>query len=233
MLKPKLILICGKKRSGKNALSTLISNEFTDKGYSVVEDMLAGELKRRAEKDFSSFAYVLNNELDKLQVSVDAVFNSTLNNNLTPQLNAIQKITDTLKIDGSKWYEHKNPLTRALLECYGTDIIRNRISDTYWIDDIKEKISFEYFGKYDVVMITDVRFPNEIESFYGCDISEWFDIISVRVERPIYNLEDYNHESNTSLDDFNQFSYIVYNERGLDELKMSAEEIVKDILIDK
>lgn len=223
--------MCGKKQSGKNTFATLINNEFTSLGYSVVEDMLAGELKRRSEKDFSSFAYVLNNELEKLRVASSSMYNTTsAYHNGGEHQRYIDSLIESLKIKAENWYETKTPLTRSLLECYGTDIIRNRISDTYWIDDIKEKITFDYYGKYDVVILTDVRFPNEIESFYEGVISEWFDVISIKVERPIYELKDYNHISNTSLDDFKEFCYIECNEKGINELKIDAKLIVEDII---
>lgn len=47
---------------------------------------------------------------------------------------------------------------RHILQKFGTDACRNHLLDSIWIDSLELEIQ-----QYDKVVITDVRFPNEIE----------------------------------------------------------------------
>ena len=53
-------------------------------------------------------------------------------------------------------------IIRPLLITWGTDVIRNKFSKSYWIDKIKKKIVENSKSNF-ITIIPDVRFVNEIE----------------------------------------------------------------------
>jgi len=72
---------------------------------------------------------------------------------------------------------------RIILQKFGTDVCRNNFLDTIWVDSLEAEIY-----KHDKVVITDVRFPNEIDflSKLGATIihvdreetrPEWYDLL--------------------------------------------------------
>ena len=52
-------------------------------------------------------------------------------------------------------------LIRPLLVAYGTDVIR-KMDENWWIDRIEHKLPL-YFGQEIIPIVTDVRYPNEME----------------------------------------------------------------------
>lgn len=125
---------------------------------------------------------------------------------------------------------------RLLLQKIGTDAMRDVIHPNIWVNalfaDYKDVIEE---GRGDDLawmtkpnwIITDVRFPNELEAIKNRDG------ISIRINRPaitgeqFYNLNiGMQHPSETALDNA-KFDYIIDNNGTIEELV----EKVKDILI--
>ena len=83
----------------------------------------------------------------------------------------------------------------------------------------------------DVIILTDVRFPNEIEELhnYVTDCR----IVPIRIERdlPLNELK-HQHVSETALDDYKFFEYIVDNNDSLERLHESSLAIVEDMYKD-
>jgi len=52
-------------------------------------------------------------------------------------------------------------LIRPLLVAYGTDVIR-RMDENWWIDRLEKKLPL-YFGQQILPIVTDVRYPNEMD----------------------------------------------------------------------
>ena len=122
------------------------------------------------------------------------------------------------------WYEDKTPLTRSILQIYGTEVFRNRVSDTYWVDRVYKRVIAD--NGDDVVIITDARFPNEIDMYPNS-----VEAYAVRVLRET-NIVD-NHPSETSLDSYTGFNYEIENSGTLDDLREAAKSTVNDILGEK
>lgn len=101
---------------------------------------------------------------------------------------------------------HKNPdnyiTVRELLQIIGTDVWRNRFYDKIWAEA-------PFYKKWDagIVLITDCRFPNEI------NVIKKFNGILVRVNRPSVKSND-NHISETALDNYKwQDDEVVLNDK--------------------
>lgn len=139
--------------------------------------------------------------------------------------------------DFFNWNGEKDEVGRTLLQHIGTDVIRAKYPD-FWVTIVGELVS-AFEDEFDVVLIPDARFENEIEvveDIVGPSVC-------VRVERknpdgtpwvnPKFIPAQLVHPSETSLDHFS-FDYIVHNEAGLEELKDSAIAILEDLgLVEK
>jgi hypothetical protein len=123
---------------------------------------------------------------------------------------------------------------REFLQKLGTDAMRNVIHENVWVNALfaDYRINFETknveeWGKdlSDNWIITDVRFPNELEAV------KVKGGINIRINRPIHALSQQNnagllHPSETALDEA-QFNYVIDNTGTIEELI----EKVKQILI--
>jgi len=99
------------------------------------------------------------------------------------------------------WNGEKDETGRTLLQYVGTDIIRSAEPD-YWVRFIAGILKF-FQNHWDVVIIPDCRFPNEIEYIKN----EFPDsVYSLRVERPNFTSdlteEQLKHPSETALDNY-------------------------------
>ena len=132
------------------------------------------------------------------------------------------------------WDGKKDEAGRGLLQMVGTDIVRAR-HPNFWTGIVVGLIqAFEPTSNFDVAIIPDARFPNEVD----ISLENLQNSISVRVERtnedgtawvnPSLTESQRNHPSETSLDGF-AFDYVVHNDEGLDLLRESAQTILKDL----
>ena len=133
------------------------------------------------------------------------------------------------------WDGKKDEVGRTLLQSVGTDIVRARHPD-FWTFIVVGLIqSFEPYSNFDIAIVPDARFPNEVDialqSLKGC--------VAVRIERtidgepwinPVLTEDQRKHPSETSLDNY-AFDYIIHNDDGLDILRESAITVLKDLKI--
>ena len=133
-----------------------------------------------------------------------------------------------------QWDGRKDSIGRALLQQVGTDIVRTACPD-YWTNIVVDFIySFEPYNNFDVAIIPDARFENEI----NIALSKLKNSYGVRVERanpdgtpwinPVLTNEQREHPSEVSLDKY-AFDYVIHNDDGLDELRESAITVLKDL----
>ncbi len=97
------------------------------------------------------------------------------------------------------WNGEKDEAGRTLLQQVGTNCIREQDPD-YWVDFVANLIRM-LPGRWDFVIIPDVRFPNEIDRIADAG----FPATHVRIVRPDFESqlteEQKNHPSETALND--------------------------------
>ncbi len=136
--------------------------------------------------------------------------------------------------DYFNWDGKKDAVGRTLLQRVGTDIVRMK-HPNFWTGIVVGLIqAFEPFSDFDVAIVPDARFENEV----NISLQELKNCVAVRIERknedgtpwvnPLLTESQRNHASETSLDVF-AFDYIVHNDEGLDTLRESAQTILEDL----
>lgn len=225
-MKKIVILISGKIKSGKNQLADFMKEYFEKQNLKVSSDYFAKAVKDGCKEDFKKLADELNNYVIDLKDEIASKFKINymdLHNEYSDSY--INKI-DELKISDENWYENKTFITRTILQLYGTEIFRNRVDSDYWVKQVKDKCEK---SDSDIILVTDTRFPNEITEMY----SDNYDLITIRLLRDINKDKSKNHYSETALDDWNEWTYIIDNKRNSlksfqKQVIMVAEDILKN-----
>lgn len=96
------------------------------------------------------------------------------------------------------WDGNKDEYGRHLLQYVGTDVIRQEATD-YWVDFLSDILHF-FPDEWDVVIIPDARFPNEIErmKMRGHPVTH-IRVVRENFESPLTE-EQQHHESEVALD---------------------------------
>lgn len=136
--------------------------------------------------------------------------------------------------DYFNWDGNKDVAGRTLLQKVGTDIVRAKYPN-FWTGIVAGLIS-AFENEFDVAIIPDARFENEVEIVEEMNPNS----VVIRIERknsdgtnwvnPVFTPEQLMHPSETSLDNYG-FDYIVHNESDLSELEESAKAVLKDLNI--
>lgn len=131
------------------------------------------------------------------------------------------------------WDGNKDVVGRTLLQQVGTDIVRTR-HPNFWTGIVVGLIqAFEPYSNFDLAIIPDARFPNEV----NISLENLKNSVSVRIERtvngepwinPTLTEDQRNHPSETSLDCF-AFDYVIHNDEGLELLRESAITVLEDL----
>ena len=215
-MKKIVVLISGKLRSGKDQLCTYMRAKLEADGYTTGQVSFAKPLKDGVWEDFTSlFNYLHEKRLEMLEAG------------------APPESVEWLITRESNIYEDKTGITRALLQIYGTEIFRRRVSDTYWVDKCVQAVND---SSASVVFVTDVRYPNELDAFL-----DWYNedqvgrhAASIRIERPDFlrgGSAD-EHTSEKALDDHSPWDFLVDNSGSLEDLMGAAEAVTKAIQSD-
>lgn len=203
-VKPKIILISGKKQSGKNLTASLIE-ELNENSNNMEICAFAESLKNMAS---NFFYHVLLND-----VYVD--------------FHNYEKDSFKNKVIPFKFNEKKCTY-RKFLQYFGTDFMRELFSDNLWVDNIIDFIQHNLtYTEDNMFVVTDARFPNEIERVQE-KLGKKCDIISLRVERPSLPVNSNAHISETALDDY-FFDYTIINDGTKKELKAKVKEFLEAI----
>jgi dephospho-CoA kinase len=118
-------------------------------------------------------------------------------------------------VDGLGWERIKidSPQVREMLQRFGTEVARNLWSENFWVDLAMSKAKL-----LDNVVITDVRYPNELDAIRDVSGSVW------RVEKPGVSAVN-SHTSETALDGY-VFDEIVRNAGSLEDLHAKINNII-------
>ena len=134
--------------------------------------------------------------------------------------------------DYFNWDGQKDTYGRTLLQHIGTDVVRAKYPN-FWTSIVAGLVS-AFENEFDIALIPDARFPNEIEIVMDAMPNS----IVIRIERvnedgsiwqnPLFTEMQLNHPSETSLDTYG-FDYIIHNETNLEALKESAIAVLEDL----
>jgi len=123
-----------------------------------------------------------------------------------------------------EWDGNKDEEGRTLLQYVGTDQIRKKYPD-YWVNFIAGILKI-FPNDWDYVLIPDCRFPNEVQI-----MKDNFDTTSIKIVRPNFDngltVEQKEHSSETALDNYRNFDYIVVNDGTINELRNSLKQLLK------
>lgn len=170
---PKIFIISGKAKSGKDLVANIICELYKDKKCKKL-----------------SFAYYLKHYTKNI-----------------------------LNWDGK---EETKP--RDFLQQFGIDFIKNKIDNNFLIKRMCEDIDiYSYF--YDVLVITDARLVEEIDI-----IKEKYDnslVLRINgIQDNGLTIEQKNHITETNLDNYDNFDYIIENNGDCDKLIKEVENVI-------
>ena len=120
-------------------------------------------------------------------------------------------------VDGLGWESVKvdSSDARELLQRMGTEVGRHMFGENFWVDQAMQKIS-----QYENVVITDVRYPNELEAILKASGEAW------RIVKDDVSAVN-RHGSETALDHY-QFEYIIFNNGTKKDLYESVDGFILD-----
>ena len=129
------------------------------------------------------------------------------------------------------WDGKSEPKPREMLQNLGTGIIREKLGkEDFFVKRIDEDLDvYNEFVK--AVMLDDVRLPIEMEYFQERYPER---IKTIHIIRP--NFEDdlsdkaRKHRTETALDDYEGFDYIIYNDGTLDDLREKIYKLMEESL---
>lgn len=215
-----IIGLCGKKRSGKDTIADFLEILFEESGIKTVKLSFAAALK-----DLIKMSLDLTDHDDNFLKNAEfypaksKLGNFLLNINQYMEKYKLSLLTeDEINVIKILYDLPVKFAYRKLLQYIGTDIVRKRYVD-FWIDRIKERIDET---NADIIIIPDVRFPNEaefIKSFNG--------IIVKLIHYNESKVEDF-HESEKMVDLIEPD--LIYSPKfGLKYLFEVARDIVTEI----
>ncbi len=198
---PRFVALSGKKQVGKDTAGQIIARILTEQGKRVAFTAFAEALKEMC--------------IGVLGLQRNLVYGTDADKNTPTHIQ-----WDTLPYNIRRKYAKAdlNPRTgsmtvREVLQIMGTDIFREMFENDVWANSPFRR----NWSEYDVVVITDCRFPNEKS------VTEARGGTVIRIERNT-GLND-THASETSLDNA-EFEYRYVNNGSLAEL----EAFLKDTL---
>ncbi len=120
-------------------------------------------------------------------------------------------------VDGMGWEETKriSPETRRLLQVLGTEVGREMFGPDFWVNQAMNGV-----GKFDKIVFTDVRFPNEYRAIKARSG------IIIRIVKPGTAAVN-GHASETALDNFS-FDATIVNDGSKYDLYKKIDALVKE-----
>lgn len=116
----------------------------------------------------------------------------------------------------SNWNGRDKTKPRDLLQDLGTELIKNKIDKEMLVRRICEDIKvYSYF--FDIIIVSDARLKEEIE----IPKKIFKDIKTIRINRLNFDNKltekQKNHITETDLDNYSKFDYVIENDKNLKE----------------
>lgn len=132
------------------------------------------------------------------------------------------------------WNGVKDEAGRTLLQTFGTNIVRDKYDEDFWVRKLELFIQLSSdIIQYDYIIIPDCRYVNEVDYWLKNGYHVYYFPIVRTGEYNNLTEAQKNHSSETSLNEnyFTAFSpFTVFNNNGLDELKCVAIQGVREII---
>lgn len=126
----------------------------------------------------------------------------------------------------SNWDGSEETKPRELLQQLGTNIIRDKIDEAFFVKKIVDDIKVYSFF-FDVLTISDARFKLEVDT----PRENFDDVVVIHVVRPNFDNglteEQKRHRTEIDLDDYENYDYTIINDGSMEELKEKVSKIVK------
>lgn len=138
---------------------------------------------------------------------------------------------DYLKFIASKYYGYKGdefkhePEQRHLLQYIGTEVVRSR--NPYFWRNIVQLFLETFSSEFDVAIIPDARFPDELGIVCGGCRTINLKIVRSNFDNGLGELS--KHTSETSLDNF-KFEHCIEAET-VEELESNAKEFINNVIL--
>jgi hypothetical protein len=220
------IAIAGRKGAGKDTAADCIMYEFPN----LTKLSLSKPIKEIVSKLFNISTFELDDlyvkeKVTKLRfgpyktIKCIKLLNELNQETYKKDLSLITKLTlfCNLIFKGVKSY-------REMLQFIGTSLCRKLINENLFTDNLSIKIK-QYNDKKQYVIISDVRFNNELQ----CLLNHGF--FTILVKRIIPEMLD-THESENSLPPDHEFDFIIYNNGPMEDYFNSIYNIlaiIKDV----
>lgn len=202
--------ISGKKQSGKDSVSNYIKNMALKEVYKLKFDFMQldnGEIVTHNNYDidnFTKFSPLIENYpfADTLKETCINIFGLTEEQcwGTDDQKNTLtrykwERLPQSIRDCKKEKRDSVFLSARELMQVFATDIIRNMFGEDIWVNASINKIKRDFgSNKTHIAIITDVRFPSEVQAIMENDG------YIIRLKRKSFQDE---HESETALDDYN------------------------------
>lgn len=128
----------------------------------------------------------------------------------------------------SNWDGSEEAKPRELLQQLGTNIIRQKIDPLFFVDAIIKDIKVYSFF-FDVIIVSDVRTPEEIDY----PKNNFDNVIALNIRRVNFDNgltdEQKKHYTEIALDNYENFDYIVINDGTIEDLNQKIDKILEGI----
>lgn len=128
----------------------------------------------------------------------------------------------------SNWDGSDETKPRSLLQELGTNVIRNKIDELFFVKRIISDIKvYSYY--FDIIIISDCRAKVEID----LPKQEFDNILAVRITRPNFDNglteEQKKHFTETDLDDYTNFNYELINDGTINDLENKIKNLLSEV----
>lgn len=124
------------------------------------------------------------------------------------------------------WDGSESTKPRDFLQQVGVELIKNRINPNMLIDRVIDDIKvYSYF--FDVIVISDARFVDEI-SIVKDNFSN-VSVINVLGKSNDLTFEQQNHSTETGLDGYDDYDFIINNDGSKEELRDKIFYLLEEV----
>ena len=130
----------------------------------------------------------------------------------------------TIAYDYFGWHGEKDERGRKLLQDIGTS--GRNYNEDIWVNRVIRLLQWWASGTADhqLAVVTDTRYPNEIQGIKH----EFSDVVTIRITRD--SVEKLKHPSETALDQWTDWDYVVENNGTKEEFQRKILEVMGGII---